>query len=62
MMQAALWTMAAAAATIAGLAALADRRRARRADLDSVGWVPWPAILMLAIITAALCIALAIRN
>jgi len=62
MTQAALWTMAGMATAMATMAALADRRRARRADLDRVGWMPWPAILIVAIITAALFAALALKS
>lgn len=61
-MQATLWTMAATATALAAVAALADRRRARRADLDRVGWAPWPAILIVAIIAAALFAALALKG
>lgn len=61
-MQTALWTMAGMSAVIAAVAALADRRRTRRADLDRVGWMPWPGVLIAAIIAAALFAALALRS
>ena len=61
-MQATLWTMAATATGVAGLAAFADRRRARRQDPDRIGWVPWPMVLIGAIICAAICVALALRQ
>lgn len=60
-MQATLWTIAGGAALIAGVASLADRRRSRRRDLDRVGWVPWAAVLIVAIIVAALATALALK-
>lgn len=61
-MQAGLWTMAATATGIAGIAALADRRRARRSDPDRVGWVPWPIVLIFAILCAAVSASLALRQ
>jgi membrane-associated phospholipid phosphatase len=51
---------AAGACAVAGYAAWAERRRHRRRDLDRVGWVPWPLVLIVAIIGAALCVAGAI--
>lgn len=56
-----LWLGAAGWAALAGLAILGDRRRHRRSDLDRVGWVPWPLVLIVALIGAALCAAVAIR-
>jgi hypothetical protein len=61
-MQATLWTIAAMATAVAGIAALADRRRGRRRDLDRVGWVPWPLILLAAIFIGAICAALALHS
>jgi hypothetical protein len=60
--QAALWTGAGAAAALAGLAALADRRRARRRDLDRPGWIPWPLIQILAMLLAAVAAAFALKS
>lgn len=60
-MQLAFWSGAAACLAIAGVAALGDRRYQRRTDLDRVGWMPWPLILVLAIIAAAIFVALAIQ-
>jgi hypothetical protein len=54
--------MASLAAFVALCAGLADRRRTLRADLDRVGWVPWPLVLILAIILAALFAALALKG
>ena len=61
-MQATLWVIAGASTAVAGLATLADRRRTRRDDLDKVGWIPWPGVLIAAIICAALSVALALRQ
>ncbi len=61
-MQGALWIAAGASAVIAIFAALADRRRARRTRLDRVGWVPWSAILLAALMVGAVCAALALKS
>lgn len=61
-MQAALWATAGVAAGVVAIAALADRRRVRRRDLDRVGWVPWPAVLLFALMIAAICAALALKS
>lgn len=60
--QAALWTGAGVAASVALIAALADRRRTRRRDLDRPGWVPWPLIQILAMIVAAVAAAFALKG
>lgn len=36
-----MWTAAGAALGLALLAGVADWRRTRRRELDSVGWAPW---------------------
>ncbi|OHT19500.1 hypothetical protein [Edaphosphingomonas haloaromaticamans] len=61
-MQGTLWALAGASAAVAGLAALADHRRNRRRDVDRVGWVPWPLIVMLAILLALAFTTFAIHN
>lgn len=58
----ACWIAAVAFAVIAVIAALAERRRARRVTLDRVGWVPWSAILLTALFAGAICITLALRG
>ena len=60
--QASLWFGVAASAVVGGWAALADRRRARRTRLDHVGWVPWPLILLAALMVGAVCAALALKR
>lgn len=55
------WTSATAFALLAGVAILADRRRERRADLDRVGWVPWPLVLIVALLGAAVSLAFALH-
>jgi hypothetical protein len=61
-MQSTLWTSAASCIALAGIAILSDRRRQKRRDLDRVGWVPWPTILIFALFGAAVCAALAINS
>lgn len=58
--QAALWAGAAAALSVALAGGLADRARARRRDLDSPGWVPWPAVQVVGLFAAVLLVALAL--
>ena len=60
-MQSFLWSGAAGALAVAALASWADRRRNNRRDLDKVGLVPWPLVLVLAILAAAVCAGLALR-
>ena len=60
--QAWLWTLAAAALATAVVAGLAEHRRARRRELDRVGWAPWNLIQVLAAIVAVLAAALALQS
>ena len=57
-----LWLLSAAAAGFAGYASLADHARARRRDVDRVGWVPWPLVLILFLTLAAVFAALALKT
>ena len=50
--------MALAVAVIAGLA---DRRRNNRKNLEAVGFMPWPLILILSLIIAATFATLALK-
>jgi hypothetical protein len=60
-MQAGLWTIAGGAVVLVAISGLADRRRNRRRDLDRPGWVPWPLLMILAMIVAAVATALALQ-
>lgn len=51
-----------AALAVAGIASWADRRRVKRRDLDAVGLVPWPLVLLAAILTAAVLAAIALKS
>lgn len=54
-----LWSLAAGCA---GVATFADHARARRRDIERVGWVPWPLVLILSLILAAVFAALALKT
>jgi hypothetical protein len=58
----ALWVLAGCAAALALVAALADRRRAGRRDLDRPGWVPWALVQVLAMLVAAVAAAFALKG
>lgn len=50
-----------AALALTAVSALAERRRIRRRNLDSVGWVPWPLLSILGTIGALFAFAFAIK-
>jgi hypothetical protein len=56
-----LWTAAGFFVAFGLFAAWAERRRARRADLDSPGYVPWHGLQVFAFILAVVAAALAIK-
>ncbi|HWL46579.1 MAG TPA: DUF2231 domain-containing protein, partial [Sphingomonadaceae bacterium] len=58
--QAAWWWAAGGFMVIVLVAIVADRRRMRRRNLDRPGWVPWPLVLVLALLAAVLCAILAL--
>jgi hypothetical protein len=60
-MQAGLWTVAGGAVALVLLSGVADHRRNRRRDLDRAGWVPWPLLMILAMIVAAVATAMALK-
>lgn len=52
---------AAVMALLASLAVMADRRRARRANLDRAGFMPWAGIFFWCVLLAASLAGLAIQ-
>lgn len=56
------WALAAFAVAVGGLASIADHARARRRDIDRVGWMPWPLVLILSLTLAAAFAALALKS
>ncbi len=61
-MQSHYWGLSLAWVVLGAFAAWRDRRRNHRTDLDRVGWVPWPLVLILAILGAATCAAIALKS
>lgn len=60
-MQQLLWGGCVRALAIAGLSAWGDRRRATRGNPDDVGFMPWPLFLVVSMVVAAVCAALALK-
>ena len=56
-----LWIAAAALAVLAVSAGWADHARGKRRNLDRPGWVPWQLVMVLAMLLAVVCAALAVR-
>jgi hypothetical protein len=56
-----LWWLAGALLLLAGAAAIAEHRRGKRRNLDSVGWMPWNLIQVLAFLGAIAAAALAMK-
>ncbi len=44
------------------ISAVADRRRGRRTQIENVGFMPWTAITVFAVMATLLAIALAIKS
>jgi hypothetical protein len=61
-MQGSMMTVAASAAALTALSAFADHRRRNRADIERVGFMPWPMISIASVMVALFAFALAIRN
>jgi putative copper export protein len=61
-MQVTLWIGCLGALVLAGVSNWAERRRARRANIDAVGFMPWPLIMLLALLFSAICAALALHR
>ncbi len=61
MMHPVLWSASGGLAVVAIAAGLGERRRRRRRDPDSVGWVDWPTVQMLALIALMVTAGLALK-
>ncbi|WP_373486423.1 hypothetical protein [Blastomonas sp.] len=58
-----IWAqIALAMVALAGTATVADARRMRRRDFDRVGFMPWPTILIVALVIAVFATALALKG
>jgi hypothetical protein len=55
------WVFCGMALAVAVIAGLADRRRNNRKNLEAVGFMPWPLILILSLIIAATFATLALK-
>ncbi len=62
MMQERYWIGVATMVALALVSTVAERRHARRTDLDRIGWVAWPLVQFLAIGAALVLAALAITE
>ena len=56
------WIGAGGSLALAIVAGFGDRRRKRRANLDSVGLVDWPTVQVLALIAAAILASIAANS
>ena len=61
-MQGSMLTIAAAATALTAVSAIADYRRRNRADLDRVGFMPWPLISIMSVMAALFSFAAAIKG
>lgn len=60
-MQVTLWSICAGSLVLAGLSNWAERRRAGRQNLDDVGFMPWPLVMVLAMLVSAIAAAFALH-
>jgi hypothetical protein len=59
--QATLWTLAGCALAVTAWAAIAERRRSKRRDIDRPGWIPWSLVQVLAMFAALAAAVLAMK-
>ncbi len=57
-----LWWLSGALLVLAVVAAWAEHRRGKRRNLDSVGWMPWNLLQVLAFLGAVAAAALALKG
>jgi hypothetical protein len=60
--QAALWAATGGALAAATVAAVAERRRTKRSNLDAVGWIPWQGVQIACFFAALILGVLAVRS
>jgi hypothetical protein len=60
-MQETLWIGSAMALTLGAVARWAEKRRSKRKNLDAVGFMPWPLVMVLSILIGAICAGLALH-
>ena len=56
-----LWAISGGALAVAAASGIAEHRRQRRRNLDSVGWVPWNFIQVISGIAAILAFAYSLQ-
>jgi hypothetical protein len=56
------YLIAGASVAVVAIASLAERQRSRRANLDAVGFVPWPMLSIMGMICALFATALAMKG
>ena len=55
------WTIAGIGALLlSGFASLAERRRTNRKDIEKVGFMPWPMIMVLSLLAGVICFSFAV--
>ncbi len=57
-----IWAGCAACVCVAAVSLFAERRRANRAELDAVGFMPWNFILIMSMIAAAVFAAVGLKS
>jgi len=50
------------AVVVAAIAAIAERRRNNRKNIEKVGFMPWPFVMLMALLFAAISVGLAFKG
>ncbi len=56
------YLIAGASVAVVAIASIAERKRNRRKNLEAVGFMPWPMVSILGMITALFATALAMKG
>ncbi|GAA0472394.1 hypothetical protein GCM10009096_11900 [Parasphingorhabdus litoris] len=57
------WAIAGGVAVVtAAIAAIAERRRNNRKNIEKVGFMPWPFVMLMSLLFAAISIGLAFKG